>query len=187
MRSGLSRAVPLVVACSALALCGAPSVAAAQGTGCGFTRMAATAAPETDVRSALRCLVNVTREEHGLRPLRPSRLLRAAAERQSADMVARGYFAHVTPEGKSVADRLREAGYLGGSQDWAVGEDIGWGTSTLSSAAAIFAAWMHSPPHRRVILDRDFRQIGIGVARGVPVPGQGDGATFVMDLGEVGW
>jgi uncharacterized protein YkwD len=186
MRPGLSRAVPLVVACSALALCGAPSVAAAQGTGCGFTRLAATAAPETNVRSALRCLVNTTREQHGLRALRPSARLRAAADRQSADMVARGYFAHVTPEGKSVADRLREAGYFGGSQDWVVGEDIGWGTSTLSSAAAIFDAWMHSPPHRRVILGREFRQIGIGVARGVPVPGQGDGATFVMDVGEVG-
>jgi uncharacterized protein YkwD len=148
--------------------------------------MAAGAAPETNVRSALRCLVNTTRAEHGLRPLRPNARLNAAADRQSADMVARGYFAHVTPEGKTVADRLREAGYLGRSQDWVVGEDIGWGTSTLSSAAAIFEAWMHSPPHRRVILGREFRQIGIGVARGVPVPGQGDGATFVMDLGEVG-
>jgi uncharacterized protein YkwD len=50
----------------------------------------------------------------------------------------------------------------------------------------MFDAWMHSPPHRRVILDRSFREIGIGVARGVPVPDQGDGATFVLDLGEVG-
>jgi uncharacterized protein YkwD len=148
--------------------------------------MAAGAAPETNVRSALRCLVNTTRAEHGLRPLRPNARLNAAADRHSADMVARGYFAHVTPEGQSVADRVRATGYLGGSQDWAVGEDIGWGTSTLSSAAAIFEAWMHSPPHRRVILAREFREIGIGVARGVPVPGQGDGATFVMDVGEVG-
>jgi uncharacterized protein YkwD len=186
MRLGLSRAVPLVAACSAIALVGAPSTAAAQSTGCGFTRLAASAAPETNVRSALRCLVNTTRAAHGLRALRPSARLKLAADRHSADMVARGYFAHVTPEGKSVTDRARAAGYLGGSHDWALGEDIGWGTSTLSSAAAIFDAWMHSPPHRRVILERDFRQIGIGVARGVPVAGQGDGATFVLDVGEVG-
>ena len=186
MRPGLGRAVPLAAACSALALCGAPSPAAAQGTGCGFTRLAASAAPESDVRAAVRCLVNATRVQHGLRPLRPSGRLRAAADRHSADMVARGYFAHVTPEGKSVADRVRDAGYFGHHHDWAVGEDIGWGTSTLSSAAAIFDAWMHSPPHRRVILGREFRQVGIGVAPGVPVPGQGDGATFVLDVGEVG-
>jgi uncharacterized protein YkwD len=187
MQLGLGRAVPLAAACSALALCGpTPSMAAAQGTGCGFTRLAATAAPETNVRTALRCLVNTTREQHGLPPLRPDERLRAAADSHSADMVARGYFAHVTPEGKSVADRVRRSGYLGRARKWAVGEDIGWGTSTLSSAAAIFDAWMHSPPHRRVILDRHFRQIGIGVALGVPVPGQGDGATFVLDVGEVG-
>jgi uncharacterized protein YkwD len=185
MRLGLSRAVPLIAACSALGLSGAPSTAAAQGTGCGFTRLAASAAPETNVRTALRCLVNTTRVRHGLRSVRPSARLNLAADRQAADMVARGYFAHVTPEGKSVADRVRETGYLRGSQDWALGEDIGWGTSTLSTSAAIFEAWMHSPPHRRVILDGDFRQIGIGVARGVPVPGQGDGATFVLDFGEV--
>jgi uncharacterized protein YkwD len=183
---GLSRAVPLVAACSAIALTGAPSTAAAQSAGCGFTRLAASAAPETNVRSALRCLVNTTRVQHGLRPLRPNGRLRIAADRQAADMVARGYFAHVTPEGRSVTDRVRATGYLAGSHDWVLGEDIGWGTSTLSTAAAIFDAWMHSPPHRRVILDRDFRQVGIGVARGVPVPGQGgDGATFVLDVGEV--
>jgi uncharacterized protein YkwD len=185
MRLGLSRAVPLVAACSAIALSGATSTAAAQGTGCGYTRLAASAAPEPNVRSAVRCLVNTTRVEHGLRPLRPSAQLNLAADRQAADMVARGYFAHVTPEGKSVTDRVRATGYLGRSQDWALGEDIGWGTSTLSTAAAIVDAWMHSPPHRHVILDRDFRQVGIGVARGVPVPGQGDGATFVLDAGEV--
>jgi uncharacterized protein YkwD len=186
MRLGLSRAVPLVAACSALALSAAPSTAAAQDSGCGFTRLAASAAPETNVRTALRCLVNSTRTAHGLHALRPSSKLNLAADRQAADMVARGYFAHVTPEGRSVSDRVRETGYLGRSHDWTLGEDIGWGTSTLSSAAAIFDAWMHSPPHRRVILDRDFRQIGIGVARGVPVAGAGDGATFVLDVGEVG-
>ena len=186
MRLGLSRATPLVAVCSTLALCGAPSPAAAQSAGCGFARLAATSAPETNVRTALRCLVNTTRAEHGLRTLRPNARLRAAADRHSADMVARGYFAHVTPEGRSVVDRVRDTGYLDRSQDWALGEDIGWGTSTLSTPASIFEAWMNSPPHRRVILDRDFREIGVGLAPGVPVAGEGDGATFVIDLGEVG-
>lgn len=186
MRLGLSRAAPLVAVCSTLALCGSPSPAAAQSSGCGFARLAATTAPETNVRSAIRCLVNATRAQRGLRPLRPSGRLNLAADRHSADMVARAYFAHVTPEGRSVADRVRDTGYLAGSQDWALGEDIGWGTSTLSTPASIFEAWMNSPPHRRVILDRDFREIGVGVAPGVPVAGEGDGATFVIDLGEVG-
>jgi len=137
------------------------------------------------MRSAIRCLVNVERARHGLRSLRSDARLNAAADQHSADMVARGYFAHVTPEGASVTDRVRQTGYLGGSHDWALGEDIGWGTGSLSTPSAIFRAFMHSPPHRRVILDRDFRQIGIGVAQGVPVAGQAGGATFVLDFGDV--
>ena len=35
----------------------------------------------------------------------------------------------------------------------------------------VMRAWMHSPPHRHNILSRQFRDVGIGVARGVPVRG----------------
>jgi uncharacterized protein YkwD len=137
------------------------------------------------VRSALRCLVNATRQEHGLPVLRSSARLNAAADAYSADMVARGYFAHVSPEGRSVADRVRATGYLGGSNDWTLGEDIGWGTGSESTPAAIFRAFMNSPPHRRVILSREFHEIGVGVSAGVPVAGQGAGSTFVLDFGDV--
>jgi uncharacterized protein YkwD len=185
MRSGLGR-VPVAAAVVALALCAMPSLAAAQGTGCSFTRSAASAVPEPNVRTALRCLVNATRAQHGLPALRSSARLNAAADTFSADMVARGYFAHVTPDGRSVTDRVRATGYLGGSGDWALGEDIGWGTGSASSPASIFQAFMNSPPHRRVILSREFHEIGVGVAAGVPVAGQGSGSTFVLDFGDVG-
>jgi uncharacterized protein YkwD len=168
----------------ALALCALPSMAGAQGTGCSFTRSAATAEPEPNVRTALRCLVNATRAQHGLRALRSSARLNQAADAYSADMVARGYFAHVTPEGRSVSDRVRATGYLNGANDWALGEDIGWGTGSASTPASIFRAFMNSPPHRRVILSRAYREIGVGVAPGVPVAGEGSGATFVLDFGD---
>jgi uncharacterized protein YkwD len=185
MRTGLGR-VSVAATVVVLALCAMPSLAAAQGTGCSFTRSAASAEPEPNVRTALRCLVNATRQQHGLSTLRSSSRLNAAADRHSADMVARGYFAHVTPEGASVTDRIRATGYLGGSGDWALGEDIGWGTGSASTPDSIFRAFMNSPPHRRVILSRDFHEIGVGVSAGVPVAGQGAGATFVLDFGDVG-
>jgi uncharacterized protein YkwD len=185
MRLGLGR-VPVAAAVVALALCVMPSLAAAQGTGCSFTRSAASAVPEPNVRTALRCLVNGTRAQHGLPSLRSSARLNAAADSFSADMVARGFFAHVTPDGRSVTDRVRATGYLGGSGDWALGEDIGWGTGSASTPDSIFRAFMNSPPHRRVILSHDFHEIGVGVAPGVPVAGQDGGSTFVLDFGEVG-
>jgi hypothetical protein len=43
-------------------------------------------------------------------------------------MVRRRYFAHVSPGGESVADRVCHTGYLSGAGDWTLGEDIGWGT-----------------------------------------------------------
>ena len=124
MRSGPGR-VPLAAALAVVALSVMPSLAAAQGTGCAFTRSAANASPEPNVRSALRCLVNVERARHGLRAVRSSSRLNTAADRHSADMVARAYFAHVSPEGASVTDRVRQTGYLGGAHDWTLGEDIG--------------------------------------------------------------
>ena len=107
-----------------LALCVMPELVAAQGTGCSFTRSAATAEPEPNVRTALRCLVNATRQDHGLPTLRSSARLNAAADAHSADMVARGYFAHVTPEGRSVADRVRATGYLGPDFDPVIEETL---------------------------------------------------------------
>jgi uncharacterized protein YkwD len=176
----------LVAALIATALCAGPADGAAPATGCEDTTEAAASAPEPDVRAAVRCLVNAVRADHGLPRLRPSAELNRAADAHSADMVARHYFEHRSPEGASVADRARQAGYLGRARDWELGEDIGWGTGSMSTPAAIVQAWMNSPPHRRIILDRGFRDVGVGVAPGVPVPGLTGGATFVLDLGDLG-
>jgi uncharacterized protein YkwD len=45
---------------------------------------------------------------------------------------------------------------------------------------------MNSPPHRAVILGRSFREVGVGIARGIPVDGvagAATGATYVLDAG----
>ena len=137
------------------------------------------------MRDAVRCLVNATRAQHGLPALHASALLGAAADRHSADMVARRYFAHVSPDGGTVADRVGRTGYLAGAGDWALGEDIGWGTAELGTPAAVVQAWMNSPPHREVILGRRFSEAGVGIARGVPldVAGAESGATYVLEAG----
>jgi uncharacterized protein YkwD len=129
--------------------------------------------------------VNATRARYGLPALRRNARLEAAARRHSTDMVKRRYFEHVSPTGATVADRVKSTGYLSGVRSWALGEDIGWGTGPLASPRAIVQSWMNSPPHRAVILNRTYREAGVGVTRGVPVDGVGGtGATFVLDVGE---
>jgi uncharacterized protein YkwD len=183
---GPGRAPRVAVAVLAAAVLAAPATAAAQGAACSHTTVTAAAATESTVRDAVRCLVNATRAQHGLPGLQPSGRLTAAAERHSADMVRRRFFEHVSPEGHGVTDRIRQTGYLSGSGDWALGEDIGWGTAELGTPAAIVQAWMNSPGHRAVILSRRFDEAGVGVARGIPVNGVAgaeNGLTYVLDVG----
>jgi uncharacterized protein YkwD len=136
---------------------------------------------------AVRCLVNAQRAAHGLRPVAAARHLGRSARRHAADMVARNYFEHVSPDGSTVAERVRRTGYLSGARGWALGENIGWGEQHLASPTAIVNAWMNSPGHRAVILDARFDQVGVGIAAGVPTAGSGaPGATFVLNVGTRG-
>ena len=159
-----------------------PSHAATATAPCADTGIAASGPTAPVVGRAIRCLVNGQRAAHGLAPLRASRQLRVAAEGHGADMVAHQFFAHVSPLTGAITNRARRAGYIH-ADDYALGEDIAWGEGDLSTADAIVTAWMNSPPHRAVILDRDFRDMGVGVTSGLPVPSELAGATFVLDVG----
>ncbi len=91
-------------------------------------------------------------------------------------MVRKRYFDHVSRTGRDVVDRLTHTGYLGSARSWIVGENLAWGSGSLSSPREIVQSWMHSPGHRANILSRRFREIGIGVvfARSEPSLGRRD-------------
>jgi len=125
--------------------------------------------------------LNATRVEHGVPPLRPDRRLARAARAHSADMVARRYFAHESPAGERPCERVARTGWMRGRGRWWVGEDLAWGTARKSRPRAIVAAWLASPPHRRVMLRRRYRVVGVGVARGTPLGARG--RTYTADFG----
>lgn len=131
---------------------------------------------------AVVCEVNRVRADRGLGALTEDRRLRRAAVAHARDMVSRRYFAHVTPEGKGLSDRLRASGYISGRVAWHVGEGLAWGRGERSTPSATVAAWMRSAPHRRIVLG-PFLEIGIGVARGVPFGGRG--TTYAADFGRL--
>jgi uncharacterized protein YkwD len=177
------RLAAAVLALSAIAALTSSDPSQAASAPCAATDVAAPSAPPATVGKAVRCLVNGQRAAHGLKPLRPSRQLRLAAESHGTDMVSHGFFAHVSPIAGAITDRARRAGYITPSDDYVLGEDIAWGEAELSTPAAIVTAWMNSPEHRAVILDRDFVDMGVGVITGVPVVSELAGATFVLDVG----
>jgi uncharacterized protein YkwD len=111
------------------------------------------------VRGEMLVRVNEARRRAGIAPLRADDRLDQAAERHAADMLARGYFAHQSPEGNSVRERARAAGY-----DWRnIGENIAEGQFSVDE---VMDTWMHSPGHRENILDPDFKQLGVGLELG---------------------
>jgi uncharacterized protein YkwD len=173
--AALPRALILLVVAVALAVAPARAAAAA----CPEATQPLGAASAAAVEGAVLCLVNDERSARGLAPVRRDGALEAVAQRHAADMVTRGYFAHVSPSGGTVDKRARRAGYLT-APCWALGEDLARAPAALASAEAVVAAWMASLGHRSVILDPDFGEGGIGLVSRAP---DGDGATFVLELG----
>jgi uncharacterized protein YkwD len=182
-RSTVLRRAPLLAAALALAAMLAP--AGAEASGCANANIKPNSANLEVVRSAVLCLHNAERARHGLPMLRENWRLRSAASRHSARMVGSHFFDHTTPAGLTMSERIRGTGYTSGARAWSIGENIAWGSGRLATAAQIQSAWMHSPGHRANILQRSFREIGIGIQPGVPVhlSASQSGATYTTDFG----
>lgn len=109
--------------------------------------------------------VNTQRQLQGMPPLALDEQLTGPARAHAQDMVSRGYFSHVTPEGLTLRDRLAANGL---DLNW-VGENIQRNVQAPEQAAGYAVEWfMGSRPHRNNILHEHFNRVGIGVAEGPP-------------------
>jgi uncharacterized protein YkwD len=134
------------------------------------------------VRAAIVCLHNQIRAQRGLPLLRENARLRKAALGHSRHMVADGFFEHTSPDGDTMVDRIMRARYARADQGWEIGENLAWGTGSLSTPRGAVQAWMDSPGHRANILKRSYRELGVGVMLGVPVS-DAAGATYSVEFG----
>jgi uncharacterized protein YkwD len=114
--------------------------------------------PRPELEARMLELVNGERIAVGLRPLTADPELTPVARQHSADMFARGYFAHATPEGRGPFERMKEANI----RFEIAGENLAL-APTLHIA---HTGLMNSPGHRANILQRDFRRVGIGILDG---------------------
>jgi len=129
--------------------------------------------------------INHERAAHNLPKLHLQAKLVASAQDHAADMGANKYFEHDSLAGESWSTRIMRHGYTrDGFRVWKAGENIAWGAGLYSSPVYIVDCWMQSPPHRAVLLSKDFRDIGVGAAS---TEGYGsiDGMVwfFTVDLG----
>ncbi|HEU4596052.1 MAG TPA: CvpA family protein [Pyrinomonadaceae bacterium] len=114
--------------------------------------------PLPELEAQMLEMVNDERRAAGLSPLAPDPELTEVARRHSADMFARGYFAHYTPEGRSPFDRIRAANV----RFRTAGENLAL-APTLPIA---HTGLMNSPGHRANILRPEFGRVGIGIMDG---------------------
>ena len=170
--------ISAALALAALMIGWAPAAHACQGAG-----ISAGSQPGPSAGQAVICLINKQRAHHGLRQLHGSAALWSAAQVHSDAMDSQDFFSHDGSDGGPAA-RASAAGYMRGARDWSVGENLGYGAGSAGSPQAMVRAWMQSPEHRQVILERFWRQIGVGVTEGSPSGPDGPGmATYTVDLG----
>lgn len=146
--------LPALFACSVVVCCLALPARPA-------TAVAAGARLDSTERKVIR-LVNQIRARRGLRRLKVSPALATAAGVHSGDMVARDFFSHVSSDGTSMATRVHS--YTGAR--W-VGENLAIVTRRRrADAQRVVRMWMNSPGHRKVLLARSSRRIGVGKCTG---------------------
>jgi uncharacterized protein YkwD len=135
------------------------------------------------VSDVILCLMNAMRANAGLPPLAQQDELAQASVEHSQDMVDNKYFAHDSLDGRDVVARLKAVAYIPKSGQWAIGENLAWGSGTLATPKSLVNAWMNSPPHRENLLASDYREVGMGVVFGTPSAQATDGVTVTTDFG----
>ena len=97
--------------------------------------------------------INSARAAHGAPKVRMHRPLTRTSTRYARFMVANDVWAHA-------------ANPASGSRMGSVGEILGMTTTPGPAPRAIVRAWLGSAVHRPILLDRQFRLVGIGLGHG---------------------
>jgi uncharacterized protein YkwD len=141
-----------------------------------------TPANVVQVEAATLCAVNEQRVQNGLAPLTLNTVLQGAALEHSQDMVQHHFFSHDSNSGEDFEDRILRFQYAPTNVQFVAGENLAWGTLSLSTPDAIVTSWMNSPEHRANMLSPDFKELGVGVVASTP-SGDPTGATYTADFG----
>ncbi len=100
---------------------------------------------------------NEDREQHGLGPLKWDPALARAAQRHAEMMVREGALSHQYAGEADLVTRVSENG--------AHFREVAENLAVAQTPGAVENEWMHSPPHRRNILDARLNEVGVGLVR----------------------
>lgn len=129
-------------------------------------------APRVPDEAEIIQISNANRAEINIAPLKENTVLNAAAAAKLADMQAKSYWEHVSPDGREPWDFITTEGY-----DYSfAGENLAKG---FVNADTVVTAWMNSASHRANVLNGNFNEVGI--ASGI-VNLDGKPATVTVEM-----
>ncbi|MEX2013360.1 MAG: CAP domain-containing protein [Parcubacteria group bacterium] len=126
----------------------------------------------TVLPSVVTLLTNNARAEGHVAEVRTNDVLTLAAQAKALDMVAKGYFAHQSPDGTQPWYWIDRAGY---KYQYA-GENL---AVNFTDSEELVKAWQNSPTHNLNLLGPRYTETGVGVATGMY---QGREAVFVVQF-----
>jgi uncharacterized protein YkwD len=129
--------------------------------------------------------INVVRRSHGLPLVRLSRDLLRSAGGHSRAMATYGFFAHQSRDGTVFWQRIKREYRKAGYRAWSVGETIAFSSDRLDGAGTV-RIWMNSPPHRKVLLNPLWREVGVSAIRVTSAPGAFDGDDVTLVTADFG-
>jgi uncharacterized protein YkwD len=164
-------------------LAAAPVALAAATPAQRHERRALTALPSLNAGIVAR--INAARAAHGLHRLTVARGLGNAARLHTREMAQSGLFQHESPDGTAFWRRVRRFYGDVGFRSWSVGETLVWQSPTVT-AAEVVATWLQSPPHREILLDPSWREIGVAAVEATAAPGDFDGLAAAIVTADFG-
>ena len=128
---------------------------------------------------------NALRREQGISALKVNQQLMQAAQVRAEEMAASGVYSHTRPDGRKY-NTVTDCPYIG--------ENIhciaDWATQGKTVSEVAVWSWNLSDGHQKNLLNQNYAEIGVGLARGVN--GNGDECwycvqLFLWDGYTVGW
>ena len=173
-------ACALALMTAAIAGAGERNRAAGGSGSCANATDSADALSIPQLRDAIACLINKERTSRGKKPLPDDGRLQKAAQRHTDQMVQKNCFGHRCPGEPGLEARIRATGYFRGATAFLYAEDVG----CARTADEMVDHWMSSALHRRNILARKFKDLGVGASHGQVPKRCGEGFnTFTAVFG----
>ncbi|MEN9328155.1 MAG: hypothetical protein RI947_963 [Candidatus Parcubacteria bacterium] len=115
--------------------------------------------PDAESESIMLDKVNEERAKRGIHTLQPDTALRGVARDYASQMLANGFFSHVSVfDGSTSAERATKAGI----EYMIIGENLAFAPDVYIAHQGL----MNSPGHKRNILSLDYHSVGIGIIDG---------------------